>query len=304
MIGKKESRFRQFFNIEESESKLAFLLILPTLIAVLGILIYPLVYSFVLSFTNASLIISDLNFVGFQNYIKAFKDPILSNSFLVTLRYVILTVFIKLVLGIAISLALKEKFIGRGLARAMMIIPWATPFVVSGTIWRWMLNPNVGVINLILKKMGVISASINWLSNRNLALPSVVLADVWQGTPFFIIILLAGLQTIPEDLYEAAVVDGAGSFRKLISITLPLIKFPILIVTILGTIFAINQFDLFYIMTRGGPANYTRVATLYDWQTVFKSFNSSYASAISYLILGLSLIITIIYIRILVKGER
>jgi len=299
-----ESKLKRFINVEASEKKLAIFLILPTAIAVFGILVYPLVYSFILSFTDASLIVSDLNFVGFKNYLKAFQDPALRYSFLITIEYVVMTVFTKLLLGIAISLAVKEKFIGRGLVRATMIIPWAVPFVVSGTIWRWMLNPNVGVINVILKKIGIIDTNIGWLSNRFFALPSVVLADVWQGTPFFIIIILAGLQTIPEGLYEAAVVDGAGSLRKFIHITLPMIKFPIFIVTILGTVFALNQFDLFYIMTRGGPANYTRVATLYDWQTVFKSFNTSYASAISYLILGLTIVITIIYTRILAKGEK
>jgi ABC-type sugar transport system permease subunit len=300
----RESRIKDFFNLEAHEKRLAFFLILPTILIVFGVLIFPLIYSFFLSFTNATLTITGLEFAGFQNYIRAFKDEVALKAFLVSFKYVFMAVSLKLVLGLVAALLLNQNFVGRGLARSLIIIPWATPFVVSGVIWRWMYEPNVGVINVILKKIGIISTNVTWLSNVKLALPSIVITDVWQGSPFFIIIILAGLQTIPSELYEAAVVDGAGKLIQFIRITLPMIRFPIFIVTILGTMFSMNQFDLFYVMTRGGPGSLTRVITLYNWQIAFRFFNISYAAAVSYLILFITFLITIVYFSILRKSEE
>jgi multiple sugar transport system permease protein len=198
---------------------------------------------------------------------------------------------------------LKEKFIGRGFVRGIMIIPWAIPSIVVGVIFRWLLNPRYGAVNRLLSMLGIQTVDLNWLSNFKWALPAVIAADVWQNIPLFIIIILAGLQVIPEDLYEAADIDGAGSIKKFWNITLPMIKSPLLIVTILGTIFTVNAFDLFWIMTRGGPADVTRAATLYTWQIAMKNYNTSYGSAVSYLIMLLSIIIVFVYLRILGKRQ-
>ena len=300
-----EKRYINFFNFEYNESRLAYFLILPIFIVVLGMFIFPLLYSLFISFTDMRLTsISEFNFIGLDNFIKAFNDSVFINSLAVTGQFVFFSITLKFVFGILIALALKEKFKGRSIVRSLIIVPWATPFIVSGIIWRWLYNPSAGFINYFLKKIGLITSNMNWLSDKNLAMPSIIITDLWQGTPFFVIILLAGLQTIPEDIYDAAAIDGSNSFQKFFFITLPLIKYPIFIVGILGTIFSLNQFDLFYIMTRGGPADYTRVATLYDWQIAFKSFEISYASAISYIIMIISFIITIAYIIFLTRGEE
>jgi multiple sugar transport system permease protein len=198
---------------------------------------------------------------------------------------------------------LKERFIGRSITRALIIIPWATPFVVVGLMWKWMLHSKVGVINFLLERVGIIQEYIPFLSERTFAMPFVILADVWQGTPFFVIIILAGLQTIPDDLYEAANMDGSGGIKSFFYITLPLVKFPMFIATILGTILAINAFDLFFVLTKGGPSNVTTNATLFDWNNAFKFYHLSYASAISYVILLISMIITIGYVTILRRSE-
>ncbi len=296
--------FRNFFNFERSNAKLVAVLLTPTLILVIGVIMFPLVYSFVMSFGDVEFAnIREYNFVGFQQYIRAFLDPEFINSLRVSATFVFFTVIIKLVLGTLIAVLLKEAFKGRSLTRALIIIPWATPFIVVGLMWKWMLHSKVGVINFILFKLGIINEYIPFLSTRAFAMPSVILADVWQGTPFFVIIILAGLQTIPEDLYEAARIDGAGGVKSFFLITLPMVRFPLFISTILGTIFAINAFDLFFVLTRGGPGNITTSATLFDWNNAFKFYHLSYASAISYIILLIAMAITIAYVVLMRRGE-
>ena len=295
---------KRFFDFEQSNAKLVAVLITPTLILVIGVVAFPLIYSFVMSFGNVEFAdIKNYNFVGFYQYFKVFTDPEFINSIFISAKFVFFTIIIKLILGTLIALMLKERFIGRSLIRALIIIPWATPSVVVGLMWKWMLHSKVGVINYILERLGIIQAYIPFLSEKRFALPFVILADVWQSTPFFVIIILAGLQTIPEDLYEAANMDGAGGMRSFFAITLPLIKFPLFISTILGTIFAINAFDLFFVLTKGGPSNVTTSATLFDWNNAFKFYHLSYASAISYVILMISMIITIGYVVMMRRRE-
>ena len=293
---------RRFFDFERSDAKLAAVLITPTLLLVIGVVAYPLIYSFVMSFGDVEFAnIKDYDFVGVSQYVKTFTDPEFIDAIQVSAKFVFFTVLVKLVLGTLIAVMLKEKFVGRSIARALIIIPWATPFVVVGLMWKWMLHSKVGVINFFLQRLGIIQDYIPFLSSRTFAMPFVIVADVWQGTPFFVIIILAGLQTIPEDLYEAAHMDGAGGIKAFFSITLPLIRFPMFISTILGTIFAINSFDLFFVLTKGGPGNITTNATLFGWNNAFKFYHLSYASAISYVILMISMLITVGYVVIMRK---
>jgi len=295
---------KRFFDFEQSNAKLVAVLITPTLLLVIGVVAYPLIYSFVMSFGDVEFAnIKDYDFVGFSQYIKVFTDSDFISSIQVSAKFVFFTVLIKLILGTLVALMLKERFIGRSITRALIIIPWATPFVVVGLMWKWMLHSKVGVINFILERLGIIQEYIPFLSEKTFAMPFVILADVWQGTPFFVIIILAGLQTIPEDLYEASNMDGAGGIRSFFSITLPLIKFPMFISTILGTILAINAFDLFFVLTKGGPGNITTNATLFDWNNAFKFYHLSYASAISYVILMIAMLITIGYVIVMRRNE-
>ena len=293
---------QRFFDFERNDAKLAAVLIAPTLLLVLGVVAYPLIYSFVMSFGDVEFAnIKDYDFVGISQYVKTFTDPEFINSIQVSAKFVFFTVLVKLVLGTLIALMLKEKFFGRSIARALIIIPWATPFVVVGLMWKWMLHSKVGVINFLLERLGIIQDYIPFLSTKTFAMPFVITADVWQGTPFFVIIILAGLQTIPDELYEAAHMDGASGIKAFFSITLPLIRFPLFISTILGTIFAINSFDLFFVLTKGGPGNITTNATLFGWNNAFKFYHLSYASAISYVILMFSMLVTIGYVVIMRK---
>lgn len=300
----KRFRNRDFLNLEAHESHLAGVLVTPVIIVVFGILIMPLLFSLFVSFTDTRSVLPDsYHFVGFAQYIKAINNEDFRFSMVVTVIFVIATNFCKLTLGTMVALALKEKFKGRSIARSLIIIPWATPLIVTGVMWKWIYDPHVGLVNYLLNKLGIIDHYINILSNRYFAMPAIIVTDTWQGTPFFIILILAGLQTIPDDLYEAADIDGAGSFKKFFKITLPLVKFPMFVALILGSIFSINQFELAYVMTRGGPINYTRFITLYDWTHAFRNLNIGYASAVSYLILLLSFLIAAIYIIYLQKSQ-
>ena len=293
---------QRFFDFERSDAKLAAVLITPTLLLVIGVVAYPLIYSFVMSFGDVEFAnIKDYDFVGISQYVKTFTDPEFIDSIQVSAKFVFFTVLVKLVLGTLIAVMLKEKFIGRSIARALIIIPWATPFVVVGLMWKWMLHSKVGVINFLLERLGIIQDYIPFLSTKTFAMPFVITADVWQGTPFFVIIILAGLQTIPDELYEAAHMDGASGIKAFFSITLPLIRFPLFISTILGTIFAINSFDLFFVLTKGGPGNITTNATLFGWNNAFKFYHLSYASAISYVILMFSMLVTVGYVFLMRK---
>ncbi len=296
---------KKLFDFEKSDAKLAAVLLTPTAILVLGVVAYPLIYSFIMSFGDVEFAqIKDYNFVGFHQYVKTFQDPQFINSIKVSAIFVFFAVSIKLVLGTMVAVLLKEEFHGRSLARALIIIPWATPFVVVGLMWKWMLHSKVGVINFFLERLGIIEEYIPFLSTRTWAMPSVILSDVWQGTPFFIIIILAGLQTIPDELYEVAHIDGAGAIKSFFMITLPLVRFPMFIATILGTILAINQFDLFFVLTKGGPGDITTNMTLFDWNNAFKFYHLSYASAISYVILMFSMLLTLVYVFIMRKNQE
>ncbi|MCL4416616.1 MAG: sugar ABC transporter permease [Actinobacteria bacterium] len=293
----------KFFNFERSQGKLAAILIIPTFIAVFLILIYPIIYSFIISFGQVRLsTLGEYNFIGLANYITVLRDPDFTDAFMVSLKFVSATVILKLIIGTLVAVMLKESFVGRSFVRSLVIIPWATPYVVTGIIWKWMLNDRVGLINFLLKKIGIIDSYISFLSSKTFAIPSIILADVWQGTPFFIIIILAGLQTIPDELYEAASIDGSSGIRSFFNITLPMVKLPIYIATILGTLISINSFDLFFILTKGGPGNITTNLTLYNWNNAFKFFDVSYAAAISYIIMLISFIVTIMYFYFIRKS--
>jgi multiple sugar transport system permease protein len=281
---------KRLFDFERSDAKLAAVLIAPTFLLVIGVVAYPLIYSFVMSFGDVEFAnIKDYNFVGFSQYVKTFTDPEFINAAQVSAKFIFSTVFVKLVLGTLIAVMLKERFMGRSISRALIIVPWATPFVVVGLLWKWMLHSKVGIINFLLARLGIIKEYIPFLSSKIFAMPFVVVADVWQGTPFFAIIILAGLQTIPDDLYEAAYIDGASGVSAFFRIT--------------GTILAINSVDLFFVLTKGGPGNITTNATLFAWNNAFKFYHLSYASAISYVILLFAMAVTIGYVTLMRRSE-
>ena len=281
-----------------SQKKLALILVIPAVVVIFGIVIYPLLNALYQSFFNTNLAYPLLTkFIWLQNYLSVFKDIYFWKSLYNTVYFTIISMVLEFIFGFIVALVLNEKFFMKWLVRTLIIIPWAIPPVVNATVWKWIANSEYGSLNSILKSLGIIKEYRIWLSDPFWSMMIIILADVWKYTPLVAIMLLAALQTIPEDLYEAAKIDGANSFRRTISITIPLIKPTIIVVLILRTFEAFKVFDLVFVMTRGGPAFKTTVVSYFTYLETFSQLNIGRGSAIAYIIVIFMSILSYLYIR-------
>ena len=228
------------------ERRTAYYMILPTLFIILVVAFYPILYSLVLSVTDSNINVFG-SFVGLENYVNMFQNVEFREGLVNTVVYTVISVFFEFIIGLAIALAINRAFRGRGLVRAAVLVPWAFPTVISAVMWRLMFQDQVGVINYVANAIGLISEPI--LSDRTLLLIAAILVDVWKTTPFMALLLLAGLQTIPGDVYEAARVDGASVMQRFFRITLPLLKSAILVAVLFRTLDAYRVYDLFWAMS-------------------------------------------------------
>lgn len=201
-----------------------------------------------------------------------------------------------MVIGLCFSLVLNRSFKGRGLVRALILVPWALPHIVTGITWKWIFNANYGVLNGILYSLGLIESYKAWLGSADTALYMIVVPKVWKEIPFVALILLAGLQTIPRRLYESARVDGANPWQSFLHVTLPLLKPQILVVLVLETVWAIRVFDVVYAMTRGGPANASMVLNYLTYKETFEYLHFGYGAALAWIMLIITLGLAIIYV--------
>jgi multiple sugar transport system permease protein len=263
----------------------------PALIALLLILGLPSVVAVGTSLTTPEAPFS------IDNYTRLLGDTQVISSLLLTLSFVGGTLIVHLVIGLAIALALNTQIRARKFWRVVMILPWTIPDVVSGLVWRFMYNPTSGIINHVLRGTGLMEGYTEWLGNSSLAMPSVIFADVWRGYPFVMIILLAGLQSIPTDVREAARVDGAGAFQEFWHVTLPLLKPIIVIAAALDMIWQFRRFGLVYNMTQGGPGRSTEILSLHAYKEYFRFFNYEYASAMAVSLGLIILVLSVPYVR-------
>lgn len=275
-----------------------FAFVLPTLLMLLLVLGFPIAVAVVNSFK-----LPDGSWT-LEHYGQLLGDDRFLNSLVVTFTFVGGTVLLHLVVGFIIALALNTHVKGKRFFRVVAILPWAVPDVISGLIWRFMYNPTAGIINWVLLEVGLASTYIEWLGDSDLALPSVIFADVWRGYPFVMLILLAGLQAIPDELYEAAKVDGASAIQEFRHITLPMMRGMILIAVALDTIWQFRRFGLIVNMTAGGPGNVTEILSLYIYKQYFRYFNFEYASAIALIMAALMLILSIPYVHAMIQRMR
>lgn len=262
------------------------LFLLP-LILVLGLTIYPLASAIWLGFTDKR-VGFDANFIGLENYISLLSDDMFINATRNTFLFTLGAIVLKLVLGFGMALILNEEFTGRSIARGVLALPWIIPTVVGVLIWYWLLNETNGVINVILDK------HIPWLSTKNFALFSVILVNVWRGFPFFGINLLAGMQSISPELYEAAKVDGANAIDRFRYITVPGLKYVILVTTALSTIWTINDFQVVFLLTKGGPGTATQIFATLTYEIGISSLQLGRGIAVS-LFMFPFIVIAIIY---------
>lgn len=287
-------------KLKRSQQLFAVFLLVPSIVVVFGVVLYPLADTIFTSFldVNSALPVA-AKWVGARNYEKVLSDPEFWGSLWRTGYFTVITTGAELVLGLMLGLLLSAKFRGRAFVRAAVIIPWAVPTVVSGALWRWIYNGNYGPLNSLLLQTHLIPSYQQWLGSPWLALNMVAVEDIWKFTPFVALFVMAGLSTIPGELHEAAIVDGASSFRDFWSITLPLLTPVILITLVLRTIDGFRLFDIVYVMTRGGPANGTETLAFYTYATAFSDQSFSLGSAIAVIITLIILVITIAYMRII-----
>lgn len=280
-----------------------YLLIAPALIIILAMVFVPAVNAILMSFQSYDLRRpSNIGFIGFGNYGEVLTDPLFWESLWRTVQWVVLGVGFQFVFGFALALLLNKKFKGRGLVRSISLIPWVTPGVLIGLMWRWIYDGNYGVLNDILLKLGIIQDKIPFLAQKSTAFPSVVITIIWQGIPFFALMLMAGLQGVPEELYEAGDIDGANVFQKLFKITIPSIKNTIFVTTLLRIIWVANSVDVIFNMTGGGPAYSSQTLSVYIFNKA-NSLNLGYSSAMSILLTLLLLVVAVPYLKSMFKKQ-
>ncbi len=272
----------------------------PSFLFVVTFSLYPIVDSFRLSFYRMILSLPWLGqkFIGWENYQDLLSDPVAFQSLLTSMTFVAVTTPIEVLIGLAMAVVLNESFRGRGWLRAIMLVPWAIPTVVASQMWRFIFNDRYGLFNFIW--FGD-ATDRYWapLAESDLALLAIMVADVWKTSSFAALIVLAGLQAIPRELYEAASVDGAGAWQKFRHITFPLIKPALLLALLFRTIDALKVFDLVFVMTQGGPADSTNVLQFYGYKKSFAEGMIGYGSTIAVAVFSLSLILSLLYIRLL-----
>lgn len=286
-------------NLKTKKKIAPYLYVMPVLILLLIMYGYPLIKSIIMSLQDYKLTSSgSAPFNDFANFKKMFSDT----DFLLLLKnsriYVIISVVAQFVLGLILALCLKTKFRGRGIYQSIVFLPWAFSSFVVGLMFRWSFNGEYGVVNDILMKMGIIKENVAWLGTPGLSLAVVIIAMIWMGIPFFGIMILAALQSVPDDIYEAADIDGCGMFRKFFSLTLPYIKPTIIMTVLLRTIWIFNSFDLIVIITGGGPVNYSQTLPSYMYSKAFASYDFGLASAFGVLLIVILGIYAVLFLKL------
>jgi multiple sugar transport system permease protein len=283
-----------------TERALPFLLLAPTLLVLFALSIYPLVYAVKVSLQTGT---GPRAGWSLENFARLFSDAFFLSALLHTIVYAAAALTCEFLLGLGLAVLLNQEMRGRSIFRASLLVPMMLPPVVVGVIWRLALNPNFGAINGTLKSLGVETESLTWTASPRLAFLSVIAVDVWQWTPFVFLILLAGLQAIPQEPYEAARIDGSSAWQTFRYITLPLLKPAILIVLLLRTMDLLRVFDQIFILTEGGPGFATETVSLYIYRAGFRFGNFGYAAAMSFVLLMVTNAISLVYIRLLQKQE-
>jgi trehalose/maltose transport system permease protein len=294
-------RRRRKSRLQRRQARLGWLLLLPALAVVAFVAIYPLGKTIYQSFTNQEFLagIEPTKWVGLQNYRDLWHDTIFRQSVWETVKFTLITVSFEFVLGMIIALVVNSNFKGRGAMRAAMLVPWAIPTVVAAQMWKWMFDDVFGVINDAGVRLHILHHSVAWISQPSTALAAVSAVDIWKTTPFVALLLLAGLQVIPRDLYEAADVDGASKWQQFWRITLPLLRPAILVTLIFRTLDALRVFDVFYVFYGNRPD--TQTMAIYAQSTIVSDGHVGYGSAISvaiFLIIGLFVVIYVTFMRV------
>jgi trehalose/maltose transport system permease protein len=288
-------------KLVQAQTRLAWILLAPSLIVVGLVALLPLLQTISQSFTNARLASErPVAFVGLTNYVNLFTDTDFLRSIWITVQFTVVTVFFEFLIGLGIALVVNSNFRGRGLMRAAMLVPWAIITVVSAQMWKWMYNDVYGVFNdLLVDKLHLLPANVAWVSDPSTAMIAIEAIDVWKATPFVALLLLAGLQVIPGDIYEAARVDGANGVQQFFSLTLPLLRPAILVTMIFRTLDALRVFDVFYVMFGSRPD--TMPMAVYAQQNIVTFSLLGYGSTVAiaiFLVIGVFVVAYMTFLKV------
>lgn len=296
---------KQKLTLRQQDARVAWLLLIPSLLVILAVTVWPILYTLVLSFFNAPAGINQVRtFVGLGNYLAMLNDQVFWQTIGRTLYFTAASVGIEMVGGLAIAQLINSHPFGWKFLRFALIIPWAVPTIVNGAMWKWIYNGDFGALNGLLMQFGLIKHYVPWLTLPEMAMPLVILADVWHMMPFVALILQAALATLPGELDEAAAVDGANALRRFWSIRLPLLRPAILVALIVRTVDAFRVFDIAYIITNGGPAFKTVTITYLTYLNTFSWGKQGIGAALSFLISIVTITLAVIYIRWLYRPEE
>jgi ABC-type sugar transport system permease subunit len=292
-------------SLRDQDARVGWLLIIPSLVVILGVTLWPIVSTFVLSFFNAPTGINQARtFIGFENYTNLLADQTFWETIGRTLYFTVVSVGIEMLMGLGIAQLIHSHPYGWQFLRFSLIIPWAVPTIVNGAMWRWIYSADFGALNGLLMQLGLIKHYVAWLTLPNMAMNLVILADVWHTMPFVALILQSALATLPQELDEAASVDGANAFQRFWKIRLPMLRPAILVALIVRTVDAFRVFDIAYIITSGGPAFKTVTITYLTYLNSFSYGKQGTGAALSFLISIVTIVMAIIYIRFLYRPEE
>jgi multiple sugar transport system permease protein len=293
-------------SLQQREHRQAWVLLAPMLVMMFLLTGWPLLRTIWLSFTDAALIAGaeGVNPVGLDNYIFALTDPDFLASVGRTLYFTVVSVLIEGVIGVLVALLLNQRFYGRNILRVLVILPWALPTIVNAMMWRLNFNPDYGSINALLTQLGILDHYRSWLGTPDSALNAVMLADIWKNYPLITLLVLAAMQSIPEDLYEAARLDGASPMRRFRAITLPAIAGPLSVALVLRTIDAFKIFDIIYVMTRGGPVDSTKTLSFFVYQESFSYLRAGSGAAYAILMTLMCSVLIALYMLMLLRQRH
>lgn len=291
------------------ESKVGYFFIFPGLLFMLIMIGYPMISNIWLSFKDVSVRNfaneSSQHFIGLKNYVDLFTSPsaILPQAIINSLIFTVASILFQFIIGFAMAMFFKDKFRTSSFIRGIIMISWVIPITVSALLFKFMFGVNEGIINQLLIWLGIIKKPIGWLLEGKTAMIAIISANIWIGVPFNMILLLTGLTTIPNEVYESADIDGAGPIRRLFSITLPMIKPAIMSVLTLGFVYTFKVFDLVWVMTKGGPMNSTELVSTYAYRLSMNEFQFSKGAAAANVLFVILFIVGLFYVRNIGKDE-
>lgn len=288
-----------------SDRTVGILFVVPFLLTAVLFMVYPIAEAIRMAFLSYNPLRPELSsYAGLSNFEIIFNDPLFWDSFRQATIWTLVSIFFQTVLGVGLALLLHQSLSGIAIFRGLLLFPYIVPTVVIALIWRWIFNPEIGVVNYSLESTGIISEPIYWLSTPTMAMASTIMLNVWKYTPFVVITVLARLQTVPLELYDAAKVDGAGMVRRFMDVTLPQLKEVLIVVIVFRTIWTFNKFEEIYLLTKGGPGTSTFNLAVYSFEQSIANLRLGVGAATGVVMMIMLLVGSVVYLRVAGFGKE